>query len=287
MKCTLQAVPQFNSFRLKEKKSMIYLSFKKDERHLYKSDKINLIFVMKGVITVSYDLCKNSCVSKDSIFLIPADKMVYVIAKEDCVCVNIPFCSLAQYYDRKMMVPYLQTLSNYKYQIKTLKFNDLVKVLFKLVLCYIDDKIVCDKLIVYIKMEISWILTNFYSPKDLAEFVCICYNEDDFFKESVLDNYLKVTTVTALCRLLGYSRAVFNSKIKYCFNEVPSEWFKRKREDAILQDIHTTKAISEIASLYHFKSLLQFNAYCKKTYGLAPKKLRVVIDKKRTVPTRC
>lgn len=286
MKCSLQAVPQFNSFRTKEKKTMIYLSLKKDECHLYKLDKINLFFVIKGVITVAYDLCNNSCISSDSIFLIPADKMVSVIAKEDCVCVNIPFFSLAHYYDKKMMIPYLQTLSYNKCQIKTLKFNELVKELFKLILCYIDDKIVCDELIGHIKMEITWILTNFYSPKELAEFVYKCYNEDDFFKESVLENHLKTTTVTALCRLLGYSSAVFSSKMKHCFNEVPNEWFKRKRADAILQDIHTTKAIAEIASLYHFKSLLQFNAYCKKTYGLAPKKLRVAIDKKRTVPTK-
>ena len=281
MKCTLQTVQQFKTYRLKEKKSMTCLSLKKGDRHFYKSSKTSLVFVIKGSIAVAYESYKNRSVSRDSIFLIPANKIVYVVAKEDCMCVNISFYALTQYYDMELMYPYMKAMSNKKQQIKTLKLNELLKGLSKLILCYTEDNIVCEELIVHLKMEISWILSNFYPPKALAEFVYPCFNDDELFKESVLANYLKVTTATALCRLLGYSSAVFNTKMRHCFNEASNAWFKRKRAEAILQDIYTTRPIVEIALYYNFKSLLRFNAYCKKTYGLAPKKLREAIDEKR------
>ncbi len=281
MKCTLQTVPHFNTYRLKEKKLMSYLSLKKGEHHLYKSCKTNLIFVMKGSITVTYDTYKNTSISSDSIFLIPVDKIVYVVAKEDSVFVCISFYAVAQYYDKELMDPYIKTISNKNNQIKVLKLNDLLKGISKLISSCIEDNVVCNELIVQIKMEISWVLTNFYPPKEFAEFIYTCLNDDEIFKESVLSNYLKVTNVTALCRLLGYSSAVFSTKMKHCFNEVPNTWFKHKRAEAILQDIYTTRPIAEIALHYNFKSLLRFNAYCKTTYGLAPKKLREVIDNKR------
>ena len=282
MKCTQQTVPRFNAYSLKEKKSMTYLSLKKGERYLYRSSKTNLIFVIKGSIAVAYDLYRNVHISSDSIFFIPANKIAYLVAKEDCVCVNISFYALAQYYDREIIDPYMKTISNKKNQIKILKVNDLLKGLSKLIISCTENNIVCDDLIVHIKMEILWILTNFYPPKSFAEFIYTCLNDDEIFKESVLSNYLKVTSATALCKLLGYSTAVFNTKMKHCFNEAPNEWFKRKWAEVILQDIYTTRPIAEIALYYNFKSLLRFNAYCKKRYGLAPKKLREAIDKKRT-----
>ena len=280
MKCILQTVQQFNTCRLEEKNSMSCITLKKGEHCFYNTSKINLIFVMKGSIAVAYESYKNKSISRDSIFLIPADKIVYIVAKEDCVCVNISYYALAQYYDKELMDPYMKTISSNNNQIKTLKLNELLKGLSKLILCYTEDNIACEELIVHIKKEISWILSNFYPPKVLTEFIYTCFNDDDLFKESVLANYLKVTTVTALRRLLGYSAGVFSTKMKHCFNEVPNAWFKRKRAEVILQDIYTTRPILEIALHYNFKSLLRFNAYCKKTYGLAPKKLREANDKK-------
>jgi AraC-like DNA-binding protein len=272
----------FNNTSVVDRESIKALYLKKGDRYLCKSVDINMILVINGAISISYEMYENNYILDNSMFFLPANQMTYVIAHEDSLCINISFYSLAQHFKKECVEPYWPHISKEKNIIKVFRFNELMRNLSYSILCYIEDDILCAELIFRTKVEIAWILHNFYPLQELADFVYNSFDKNVLFKEEVLENYLKVNCATELCHKLGYNQSEFNKRFKVCFNEFPSKWFHQNRATVIMQEFYTSKPIVAIAAQYMFKSLLHFNVYCKRSYGLAPKKLRESINKKRT-----
>ncbi len=137
-----------------------------------------------------------------------------------------------------------------------------------------DNKI-CEDLLKAKRMELSYILTTFYTLRELASLFHSIAQYTDSFHYFVMNNYSKVRNVEEFAHLGGYTVTTFRRLFRNMFEEPAYEWMLKKKKSGILEDLYHSKlTISDISNKYAFESLPHFSNFCKTHFGNSPRALR-------------
>lgn len=145
---------------------------------------------------------------------------------------------------------------------------------------YLDDNMICGKLLASKSRELAYLLTSYYSLKELSSFYYPILAYRNTFKYFITQNYLKARSVEELASLSGLSVPSFRRMFKATFDEPAYQWMLKQKQKEILSDLENSSlSISEICYKYNFETLSHFSHFCKSNFGKSPRACRADILK--------
>lgn len=135
----------------------------------------------------------------------------------------------------------------------------------------------CNPKLFHIKIKQLFILMGiYYTDIKLCEFFYRLLVHDLTFPELVNKNALKAKTVKELIAACKINESTFNSRFFATFGTTPLIWLKNIRAEIIKNDLtYSGLTLSEICEKYGFSSSQEFYNYCRRQYGILPKKLEL------------
>lgn len=132
-------------------------------------------------------------------------------------------------------------------------------------------------------LELFFLYRFYYTNEELANFLYPIVGTSYEFKDQILKNAEKATTVKALASLCNLSLSAFKQKFKEEFNQSPGKWFKKHRLNQVKYKISNVNlSFKTIADDLGFPSISQFSKFCKRHTGLTPTQLRALVIKKES-----
>ncbi|MDO4771220.1 AraC family transcriptional regulator [Porphyromonas sp.] len=254
--------------------------YAKDDRVELKSEgSMMLIFVEDGAI--SYSLNDASVVKVDQDFILLLDKESHIIFKfyQTCrlsvftfdeptrLCDNYDINKLKRYAPSTMEVTILPIVSPLDLALKSTEM-------------YYEAGLNCGVVMEAKLKEFFFLLSAFYSPEELGKFLAPLLRDEVDFKEFVINNYSKVSTVQELAQLRNMSLRVFNKTFKDTFNMPPYQWMLNQKGIQIEKKLaQKSVSFADIIEQFGFSSPSHFTVYCRRQYGMTPtQKRRELID---------
>ena len=240
-----------------------------------------LLFLITGKISVSYNGFINKIIGTNQVILLPTGCSLKSKILEDSHFITFAFdvqVQLCANFSMLQLYPYYEDVES---AFCPLDFNEQLTLFIKLMEHYIRDGINCMHLYEIKKQELFYVLRAYYSKELLAAFFYpVLDKEDIHFKKFILDNCLSVKSVSELATMASYSTSGFIKKFTRSFADSPYRWISQYKADRILQDIHSgEKSFKQICNDYDFSSMPHFIEFCKKQYGSTPGKMRKKSDK--------
>lgn len=185
---------------------------------------------------------------------------------------NMPECHCFKIENTLQETTYVR---KHEPEIFSLMANDCVMRFAEALKIAFDNGVTCSQFLNMKVSEIFYIIRAHYTEDDCMKlFVHISTSEMEF-TEFLKTNSLKYKTIGELAAALGMTVSGFTSKFKKIYNNTPSEWLRRKKEQCIYREIcYSDKQFKRISLEYNFSTQSHFVRYCHKTFGKSPGKLR-------------
>lgn len=233
-----------------------------------------IVFVLNGKLSITSGSYKNCVTGRREAFLIPYNTEFHIEALEDSHFISCRFTAdslLAANYPVKELSA-LQ-LSR-KCEFNQLKINNSLYLFLKLMEEYLENGEILRSLLEVKKTELFYLLYIKYIKADLVTFLYPILGEDIEFREFVLNNYLKISSIPQLAEMAHYSLSGFEKKFRRCFKDSPYNWIMRNKAENIRQELEMgTATFQEIAYKYKFSSYRSFLRFCQAQFGLSPSKM--------------
>lgn len=142
------------------------------------------------------------------------------------------------------------------------------------------DQLRCQNIFSMKLREIFFIVSAYYDPNDLGRLLVPLLQREVNFKDFVIHNFLRVTTVQELADLRGQSLRQFKKDFQEAFDMPPYTWMlqeKAKFIDERLAD--PTLPFSEIIEDFGFSSPSHFTVFCRRQFGMTPTQRRKMLIK--------
>ncbi len=249
--------------------------YPKDDRvTLRTNENMKLLFIEGGAI--SYTLNNEPVVKMDQNFILFLDKQSEIQFRfyQTCRLSSMSFeepTRLCDNYEINRLKPYAPTAM----QTITLPIIPEMSLALKSAEMYYDAKLNCGLVMEAKLKEFFFLLSAYYEPEDLGKFLAPLLREEVDFKEFVINNFDKVSTVQELAELRNMSLRVFNKLFKDTFNMPPYQWILLQKGKQIERKL-AQKSIpfAEIIEEYGFSSPSHFTVYCRRQYGMTPTQKR-------------
>lgn len=249
------------------------------ERRVADVAESEILMVLEGRITVSFERVEEGKMTKGDMVLIPPCTRVMAVSEETAellvfrIRTDMRFCdgySLERLYEDTG-----KDVRRFEGRLNTIKANERVDDLVSHFMAIVGDGLRCIYFYELKIRELFLILRAYYTKRELAAFFSPMLSADYGFLNFVFKNYEKVHSVKELAVLAGYSISGFDKQFRKVFGMSAYQWMKHKRLNNIFHDINcSSRTFREISSGHGFSSLSQFNDYCKKNFGLPPGKIR-------------
>lgn len=146
---------------------------------------------------------------------------------------------------------------------------------FDLLAGYIEDGLSTHLLYLHKAQELLFLLRNYYTREDIGAFFAPLVDYDHEFSDFVLSNYRRHRTAQDLAEASCHSLSAFNKLFRKTFGCSPYSWIRKQRAHDIYYDLITTNTpVKEICTAHGFGSLSQFTNFCKRQFGVSPRRLR-------------
>lgn len=142
------------------------------------------------------------------------------------------------------------------------------------------DKLRCKDILAMKLKEIFFLISAYYEPDDIGRLLAPLLQREVDFKEFVIHNFLRVSTVQELADLRGQSLRQFKKDFQEAFNTPPYTWMlqeKAKFIDERLSD--PTVQFSEIIEDFGFSSPSHFTVFCRRQFNMTPTQRRKMLIK--------
>lgn len=232
-----------------------------------------ILFLTQGELLVNSEEYAGIMLKTNQFILQAIGSKIETLAMTDCELMlyrfNEPFLlcdksqrELLQTIDPPLICSPLNMVPAMTYFIKSLCY-------------YITENKICDDLLKAKRIELSYILSTFYTLQDLVSLFHAIAQYTNSFHYFVMNNYTKVRNVEEFAHLGGYTVTTFRRLFRNMFEEPAYEWMLKKKKAGILEDLfHTKLTISDISNKYSFESLPHFSNFCKTHFGDSPRALR-------------
>ncbi len=239
-----------------------------------------VIIVYEGSVLLSYDHYLNHRIGRGKMLLLPPGSHFMAVAEED-TCFFIFHLKRAVRLCENFSINQLRFQKrnlNFSNQINTLDVNDSIDAYLRPLYMNIENGLRCSIFLNQKIDELMILLRTYYMKEELAMFLNPILSNTSEFTNFVLQNYRKAKTVKELAELYSCSVSCFDKKFRKAFGIAPYKWMQEKKVSMIYHEINvSSKPIKQIAEEQNFKSLPQFNDYCKKHFGYPPGKMRKLI----------
>lgn len=158
---------------------------------------------------------------------------------------------------------------------RVLRVHEKITGFFNLLAGYIADGLTTHLLYLHKAHELLFLLRSYYSKEELGAFFAPLVDYDHEFSDFVLQNYRSHRTAQDLAEASCHSLSAFNKLFNKTFGCSPYAWIRKQRAHDIYYDLITTNTpVKEICTAHGFGSLSQFTNFCKRQFGVSPRRLR-------------
>lgn len=259
----------------------------KDEKFvLHTAERMTMLFVEGGAVSLT--LGDGTQIRKDQDFTLFLDKNSEITFKfyQNCRVSYMSFdkpTRLCDRYEVSKLKPYAPSI----YQVVPLELNTALQMALKLMVTYHEDELYCGLVTETKLREFFFILSAYYTPEVLAMYFTPLLREEVDFKEFVLSNYQRVSTVIELAALRGMPVRAFNKLFRDTFDMPPYQWMLLQKGKAIEKRLGQKNIpFSDIIEEFGFSSASHFTVYCRRQFGMTPSQKRKEIIEASTRRTR-
>lgn len=249
--------------------------YAKDERVQLQSDKgMMMIFVEDGAINYSLNDAPIVKVDQDFILLLDKDSKIVFRFYQSCRLSVFSFdepARLCDNYDINKLKRFAPTVM----EVTTLPILPPLDLALKSTEMYYEAGLNCGVVMEAKLKEFFFLLSAYYTPEELGRFLAPLLREEVDFKEFVMNNFSKVSTVQELAQLRNMSLRVFNKTFKDTFNMPPYQWMLAQK-GVLIEKKLAQKSVSfaEIIEEFGFSSPSHFTVYCRRQFGMTPTQKR-------------
>ena len=158
---------------------------------------------------------------------------------------------------------------------KIMKINPHIQHFLSSISSYLNDNINCIGLFLNKQSELFYLLKMYYSRDEIINFFCsILCNKNDF-KQNVLKNYTRDSSVSDLALKCNMSLKTFTRRFKENFGETPYQWLlKQNIREIRIKLADPNIQIKDIAFEFGFASASHFSNFCKTQMNESPQAIR-------------
>lgn len=253
-----------------------YLTMKAGEIMKLSNKTVNhFIFVLSGGITISFNQYKNCPVLDNEMFFCSKNNLFKWKAITDTTLMLSGYNTTA--------LPCTSARAGVLYNVKDrLQFRccgmvmkNEVKMVISQMRHYLESGINCHHMYLLKYRELYLIFKHYYTYEEIVQIFYLSLNNNLFFSDQVLANYLKVKTVKELANLLGYGIKTFEKLFKENFDAPPYQWMQKRKALHIHQKLMNPNiSLKQIMYDFKFATSSHFNFYCKQHLGASPTQIR-------------
>jgi len=232
-----------------------------------------LFFLINGRVNLYYE-SKSFNLKKNAFWFIPMSSDYKISANSDTFLIlnyfDKPFdlCEKTALED----LPVLQGQQSHSFTMKTGK--PMRQFLSNLIL-YLNEGISCKHFHEIKQKELFFILRYFYTKEEIAGLFAPIVSKNLDFKNIVLENYLKASSIKELAQICNFSLSSFNRAFKKNFNENPYLWLQNQKIKYIAGRLSDKNIpFNQIIDEFRFSSPGHFTIFCKKHLNLTPSEYR-------------
>lgn len=245
-------------------------------------EKNKIVFVMEGGILLTYKSHPEVNVTKGQFCFVPSSVdikyttthrsliLVFRLQDYNFLCGG---CKIEQLYSE--IVNTQRKGIKYDTGISTLEINTILWNYLDGLHQAIADGLNCRFYYEVKIMEMSTLLSAYYSRDDLRVFFSPVLSPDMEYSEYVRRNHHRYKTVSDLAASIHMTPKNFAKKFLAVFGETPHIWMNRERSQRIYAELYSgRKTIMEVADEYGFLSQAHFSKYCKREFNMTPGEIR-------------
>lgn len=163
---------------------------------------------------------------------------------------------------------------------KTIEIYEPLELALGTIHRYVSDGLKCSQIMDAKLSEIFFVLSGYYRPETLGEFLAPLLRREVDFKEFVMMNHFRAKSVQDLADMRGLELRKFNKLFKETFNEPPYAWMLDQKAEMIEERLaDPTVSFKEIMEEFHFSSPSHFTVFCKRQFNMTPSQCRKELTK--------
>jgi AraC-like DNA-binding protein len=233
----------------------------------------HLLFVKEGLITIDCNEFIDRKVKKNECILIPKAAKASCKALQTSNLLVMTFDVLQSICDKAMLHSYLPLYTQVNYTFSPTPIRYPLTIFVDLLMIYLKGEINCEHLHEIKEKEFFLVLRRCYSKEEIINLLYPIIGISDF-KSFVLQNYMKVVSITELAELSGMGRTAFDAKFKDEFGLSARQWILREMAKRIrYKAMDPEVTIRNLMSEFKFNSATHFYRFCKQQFNCTPSEL--------------
>lgn len=234
-----------------------------------------ILFVCGGSFKIVNDPTQELSVVTDEMIFIPPFTSLKARALSPLKLILLTFENNNSLYQKLNLDPQTITFNSVTPGFKILKINPHIQLFLSGVSAYLNDNINCFGLFLIKQSEFFFLLKMYYSREEIIDFLCSILCNKNGFKQNVLKNYTRDSSVSELAYKSNMSVKTFTRRFKENFGETPYQWLlKQNIREIRLKLADPNIQIKDIAFEFGFASASHFSNFCKTQMNESPQAIR-------------
>lgn len=234
-----------------------------------------IVFMLSGQFTLSYDKILNMEVNPGVIMLFPPGSQVRAFSVKDTRFIICRIRGLLQLCECISLEHiYTQDARKVKEDFHMLTINDRIYKFVELMQECVDDGLKCGYYFETKMKELFFLLRAYYTKEDLLMFFSPLLSHNARFMNLMYQNR-NVKSVQELAGISMYSESGFKKQFYKVFGTSASDWLRDQKASLVYHDLNCSElSIKELADKYNFSSASSFTTFCQSKFGHPPGQIR-------------
>jgi AraC-like DNA-binding protein len=233
----------------------------------------HLLFLKEGALRIHREEYATRRISEEECILIPKGAKISCEALEESLLLVMSFDVLQHVCDKVMLHSYQAMSDQIEYNFTPTPIRYPLTSFVDLLIAYLKGGIDCEHLHEIKEKEFFLVLRRCYSKEEILHLLYPIIGLSDF-KGFILQNYLKVESVTDLVDKAGMKRTAFDIKFREAFGTSTRQWMLSQIARHIrYKAMDPNITIRDLMTEFKFHSATHFCRFCKQQFGCTPGEL--------------
>lgn len=234
-----------------------------------------ILFVSEGSFEIVNDPTQDRSVITDEMIFIPPFTSLKGRALSPLKLILLTFENNNSLYQKLNLECQAITCNSVTIGFKIMKINPHIQHFLSSISSYLNDNINCIGLFLNKQSELFYLLKMYYSRDEVINFFCSILCNKNEFKQNVLKNYTRDSSVSDLALKCNMSLKTFTRRFKENFGETPYQWLlKQNIKEIRIKLADPNIQIKDIAFEFGFASASHFSNFCKTQMNESPQAIR-------------
>ncbi|WP_329903446.1 AraC family transcriptional regulator [Porphyromonas pogonae] len=238
-----------------------------------------IIYILKGRISVQYNLFPELTVEPRHIFFIPAGDTVYITPLDDVTMVIMKSEQIQSICSKVTMSHLSISLSKSKentlYTFKAYQSPRIINIFYYVLSEYLLSGFKCARLHSIKSEELMMLLGISFREQELIDLFRPIIGKSAEFKQQIFRCIDEQESISTLARKMNMGIDNFKKKFKKEFGTSPYQWLlQRKAHKVMVALCESDIPIKQIVDAFKFSSRSHFNKFCEHWLGASPGSIR-------------